>query len=136
MLADGDLHFEVAAGRTDQLDRDGGGVGQQAGLLGEDAQGALWLELLGEGGAGGLQAGDFGESVAHLAVQPRVFDRDGDVVREELQYFAVLGVEHPRRRRRPSRAKTPTSCPCHQTGTATADSTWAATAKGFGTSRE
>ena len=55
------------------------------------------MQLFGQRGAGRLQAGDLGQSVAHLAVQAGVFDGDRHVIGQQLHHLAVLGVEHPRR---------------------------------------
>ena len=97
VLADGDLDLELVAAGVQQLDRDGRRAGQRQRLLGEHAQGALGVQLFGQGGAGGLQAGDFGEPVADFAVQARVLDGDGQVVRQQLHHLAILGVEDARR---------------------------------------
>ncbi len=96
VLADGDLHFELATTHAQELDRHGRRSRQRQCLLRQDAQRALWQQLFGQRGAGRLQPGDFGESIAHLAVQTGILDGNGDVIRQELHDLTVPGVEDPR----------------------------------------
>ena len=52
------------------------------------------MQFLRKRGTSGLQAGDFGQPVADLAVESRVFDRNGDVACQQLHYLAILCVEN------------------------------------------
>ena len=62
-------------------------------MLGEDAQSPLGVQLFGERSAGSLQTGDLGEPIAHLAVQPRVLERDRHVIGQQLHDLAILNLE-------------------------------------------
>ena len=97
LLADGHLDLQLATTGLQQLDRNSRGARQRQCLLGQDAQRALRLELFRQRGAGRLQAGHLGQPVAHLAVQTRILEGDGDVVGQQLHHVAILHLEHARR---------------------------------------
>jgi hypothetical protein len=72
---DRDLDFQLTTALAQQLDRHGCRLGQRQRLLSDHAQGALGLQLFDQRGARGLQAGDFRQAIAYLAVQSGVLNR-------------------------------------------------------------